>query len=433
MNWTSEQILAFAPDTTTAERGKRLGSARRWRGLAGNALLVWGECESSGTSYHRSLFDLQSTSYHCSCPSRKYPCKHIIGLLLLLVDDSEAFRISEEVPDWVSDWQERREKKMTEKAQDSQQKAEARARNRDKRLMRMAEGLKDLESWLMDLLRQGLAATEMLPYNFWQEMATRMTDMQLGGMSRRIRALPLLKGAYTDWPQRMLNQLAEMYLVARGFEQLEKLPPLLQQELLSIAGISTRKDELFALKGIEDDWAVIGLIEGVEENLNVRRVWLYGLKTKRTALILDFVHNSMDFEEQWRNGHLYSGELTYYPSSYPLRAIVKNRKSHPNLLTGMDGFPNIEAFRIAYATALTANPWLLDFPCLLKSVIPINNGQELLLVDQDRQYIPLQSNGIGSWQLMALAAGHPIDVFGEWTGNDFFPLSAVTNGRFVPF
>ena len=436
MHQTPEKILSLAPDAATASRGRQLGSAYKWRGLGGNPEYIWGECRGRGLTYYRVQADLKASAYHCACPSKKRPCKHILGLLLILANDSEAFRVHEEIPDWVSRWIERREKaeeplSPEEQARREEQRALAKSRKRDQRLERMAEGFRDLENWLLDMLRQGLAASEQQGDSFWQAFSTRMTDMQLRGISRRIRGLPEMIEKDLDWPGRILMGLADIYLVARGFEQLETLPLPLQQELLSIAGITNRKDDLLQQAGLVDEWAVVGQIEREEENLKMRKVWLYGRRSRQKALILDYVHQSMEFDDQWITGTIVPAELVFYPSAYPLRALSRRRKASKEELSRLKGYATLKEMKYAYAAALSKNPWLLDFPCVLNQLTPVVRKDQIVLLDKEQHYIPVPGNASLGWQLLALSGGHPIDVFGEWTGTQLLPLSTLCENRFV--
>ncbi len=49
-------------------------------GVAGDVL--WGLCAGSGKNPYQTIVDLSGPAYKCSCPSRKFPCKHALGLLL---------------------------------------------------------------------------------------------------------------------------------------------------------------------------------------------------------------------------------------------------------------------------------------------------------------------------------------------------------------
>ncbi|WP_208860783.1 SWIM zinc finger family protein, partial [Streptomyces griseoflavus] len=85
--WTADQVLALAPDSASRTAGRRLGTAGPWS-EAGSSVegTVWGLCKGSGTTAYRTVVDLADASapaFRCSCPSRKAPCKHALGLLLL--------------------------------------------------------------------------------------------------------------------------------------------------------------------------------------------------------------------------------------------------------------------------------------------------------------------------------------------------------------
>ncbi|MFF9106495.1 SWIM zinc finger family protein, partial [Streptomyces rubrogriseus] len=55
------------------------------------------------------MVDLRGPAYKCSCPSRKFPCKHALGLL---VEWSEGRVPSADEPaDFAAEWLLRREEK----------------------------------------------------------------------------------------------------------------------------------------------------------------------------------------------------------------------------------------------------------------------------------------------------------------------------------
>ncbi|NEA10290.1 SWIM zinc finger family protein, partial [Streptomyces sp. SID10692] len=109
--WSVEQVLALAPDAASRTAGGRLGTAGPWSGTGGDgAGAVWGRCEGSGSTPYRTVVDLTGPAYHCSCPSRKFPCKHALGLLLLRAADEAAFRRSDPA-DWAAAWIEGRRRR----------------------------------------------------------------------------------------------------------------------------------------------------------------------------------------------------------------------------------------------------------------------------------------------------------------------------------
>src|SRR5215213_6938743 len=105
MQVTADQILALAPDASSAAAGRKLASTKGWQGLGRRPAALWGECQ--GSALYQVRVDLSDLTAKCSCPSRKFPCKHALGLLLLAATTPAALTGSEP-PDWVSDWLGRR-------------------------------------------------------------------------------------------------------------------------------------------------------------------------------------------------------------------------------------------------------------------------------------------------------------------------------------
>src|SRR5215212_834263 len=83
---TAEQIRTLAPDASAARSGQALGSPRRWIGAGRSDAAAWGLCQGSGSTPYQVTVDLAGPAYRCSCPSRRIPCKHALGLLFLVAD-----------------------------------------------------------------------------------------------------------------------------------------------------------------------------------------------------------------------------------------------------------------------------------------------------------------------------------------------------------
>src|SRR2546425_67415 len=115
MSLTSDQIQTMAPDAQVLAAGQKLGSVSRWQGLGRRAPLLWGECSGPSGPPYQVQADLSDMVYRCSCPSRKYPCKHVIGLLTLIVVDPPAAPEAAP-PQWVTDWLAKREARAPAKA-----------------------------------------------------------------------------------------------------------------------------------------------------------------------------------------------------------------------------------------------------------------------------------------------------------------------------
>ena len=69
-------------------------------GLGATDAALWGLCQGSGSKPYQTAIDLTEPAFKCSCPSRKFPCKHALGLMLLFAQD--AGRLSEPAPpEWA--------------------------------------------------------------------------------------------------------------------------------------------------------------------------------------------------------------------------------------------------------------------------------------------------------------------------------------------
>src|SRR4051812_26306442 len=103
-HWSIEQVLALAPDPASAKAGKELAAQRKkWTNLGQDEQAAWGECQGSGSKPYQTKIDLSEPAFSCSCPSRKFPCKHGLGLFLMLVQQPAAFA-GGPPPAWVADW-----------------------------------------------------------------------------------------------------------------------------------------------------------------------------------------------------------------------------------------------------------------------------------------------------------------------------------------
>lgn len=433
---TEANILSHAPDLATADRSEQLADSAKWIILARQENLFWGRCRGSSSNTYKISVKLDGPHFNCNCPTRNKPCKHILGLMLLFIRQPKHFREASEAPDWVNTWKDKKIPNSTtpikKNGPDEIAKLDKRLKNRLIRIQRMTAGVEDLEVWLLDLIRQGMASVEEQDYKFWQDLSARMVDTQLSALGPKIRSLQLLPTTLEDWPDQLLQELAELYLLVAGFKQLDQLPELLREQIIRVAGVTDKKSEILSQLGLQDQWGVVGSFEGVNlDNIAYRKTWLLGRQSKKYALILDYSFNSMGYDQHWQTGHIYSGELVYYPGSYPLRALIKLPDPTGEGIESLKGATTINDFLETYAQALADNPWLSDFPVCLEKVIPVRTSEGLVLVDSEKKYIPALTRPEEIWRLLALSAGHPLTIFGEWTGDALLPLSAVMDGRFV--
>src|SRR5262245_42026031 len=113
--WTTEQVLSLAPDASSAKAAHKQSSPGVWSGTGASERALWGWCQGSGAKPYQTIVDLSEPAFRCSCPSRKFPCKHALGLMLLWVGSPE--RLSEtEAPDWAGSWLDGRAERAEKRA-----------------------------------------------------------------------------------------------------------------------------------------------------------------------------------------------------------------------------------------------------------------------------------------------------------------------------
>ncbi|MDR2565805.1 MAG: SWIM zinc finger family protein [Bifidobacteriaceae bacterium] len=100
-------VEALAPDQASLKAGRGLASASRWPELGHEDFVIWGECQGSGANPYQTAVDTRDMGYRCSCPSRKFPCKHALALMLIAAGQPEAVPQGA-TPEWVGQWLARR-------------------------------------------------------------------------------------------------------------------------------------------------------------------------------------------------------------------------------------------------------------------------------------------------------------------------------------
>jgi hypothetical protein len=420
--WSAEQVLALAPDGSAAKAGRGLATARPWRETGCDGAAVWGLCQGSGADPYQTCVDLAGPAYRCSCPSRKFPCKHALGLLLLwsagAVDPGQP-------PDWVAAWFATRDERK-QKADRPQKPTDpaTTAASRARREQRVDAGVAELERWLGDQVRQGIAAAGRAGYDHWDTMAARLVDAQAPGLASAVRRLATVASA----PERLLAELGQIWLLARAYGRLDELPDDLAATVRSRVGFPVATDDVLAGARVRDEWAVAGRRDEFDERLSVRRVWLYGTTTGQPALVLSFAPAGGTLPADLIPGTAVEADLCFYPGSQPLRALVAQRHGEPRRLDHLGGAVTVAQALAGYAQALAAEPWLERWPMVLDAVVLARGeGARWRVVDRDGHALPVDPSTGDPWRLVAAGGGTPATLVGEWATAGLRPLSLFTD------
>jgi hypothetical protein len=421
-DWTEDHLRSAVPDVATLKRGQQLAVPSNWKEIGSSERAFWGLCQGSGSKPYQVVMDITGPAFKCSCPSRTFPCKHGAGLMVMVVTDRSSFGMAHE-PEWVEAWLNKRgEKQATGPTETVAAKApadpEAQAKREAKRFSRMAEGLADLDRWLIDIARTGIASLQSRPRPFQEDQAARLVDAQLPGLAARLRSMNTFEH------KNLLNDLGELYLLVATARRSEQLPSHAQEEIAQLLGINVKKERLIAdVAGVNDHWLVLGHIITVEDRLTQRRTWFHGRNSKRYALMIDHAFGSQGFENAFIHGAVYEGEMFFFPGLYPIRATAQELQFRPEITTWDIPATGFVKALDDHASALASDPWLRQFPFWLADVVPEYQKDRWYLRHKEG-LLPMVCSMEEGWTYAAYSGGSPIEIFGEWSGRGFLPVRA---------
>lgn len=430
---TAEQILALAPDDSSSKAAKGLLNPAKWPTLGSSEAAIWGECQGSGSNPYQVIIDLAGPTFKCTCPSRKFPCKHGLSLYLLRVQKESSFKVSDPTP-WALEWlnarQTRAEKAEAKKARVEEtaepEDPEALAKRERQRLKRIGEGAAEAERWLHDLIRQGLADLPSRPASFWQAMAARLVDAQATGLGHWVRQIQSAAASGDRWPERVLSRMGRFQLLLDAVRRLDELPEDLRHDVRTAVGFPMDKDDVLRLgERVSDTWRVLGVSHEESDRLWERRVWLQGATSLRTALVLDFAHGQRRYDQTFVAGTLVAATLSFAPGGFPLRALAVDVGSGTDAMDPVAAEESWDASLNMVASALARNPWLTRWP-FRGHATPIRRDGGWFAADGSFRTLKLRVGDDDGWQLRAISGGEPMPIFGEWSGDALRPLTAWT-------
>jgi hypothetical protein len=423
-----------------------------WVGLGADDRAVWGSCRGSGAEPYDTMVDHVGVVARCSCPSRRHPCKHALALLLLWCNGDVA---ESTAPAPVAAWLAHRQAADARRRDDAATPASTnestptraptpdievdvqppddggempdRDRARDERVERMYAGLTELDRWLDDRMRTGLADPALAKYATWDELAARLVDAQAGSLANRIRRLAGLVGASPDWHSDVLAELGLLHLLAQAGRRLGSLPGPLADAVATTVGWSVRQADVLAGVPDTDTWVVAGRSDIREDRIEVRRHWLRGVTSGRWALVLSFAAYRQSLDTSLSVGTAIEADLHRYPGP-ALRALIGARHGEP-IEPARPPLVGIAGACDEIGKLLAAEPWLDRVPFTATASIAVD-ASNFALTDADGT-LPLITAGRPLATLLAVAGGAPVDVTCEWTPHGVVPLTVHLDDRAI--
>ena len=471
MSFSLKKVEELAPDQASLNAASKLTNSGTWPLLArdGDARLLWGECQGSGSNPYRLSVDMTDLGYRCSCPSRKFPCKHVLALLWLYAETAERFT-EETVPDWVQDWLKRRRpksdaaaepasdaktgkaslgaaRKQDEETPEKSEKDKARAaaqreRQRKKREESILAGLDELERWIADQLDRGLAAFAQNAVHQCRLAAQRLVDAKASGIASLLDQLPSELFALPEDRRHdfLIERLGGFYLLCQAYRRQDQLPEDLRQDVRRMTGWQTRRDDLLAdasATRVSGHWVVVATRSEVQAD-NLRRIetWLWRKESEEAeaedatpefALLMDFLPVAASGPAApFTTGEVIAAEMAFYPSAAPLRALIAERKEK----AAAEAWPRprrpLPAALAHYHDVATRHPWLSEWPVAATGSQVLSDGQRgLTLADRGGDLLlPLDPDQRD--ELVTLVGLQDLAVVGLWNGHRLSLLTADT-------
>jgi hypothetical protein len=358
--------------------------------------------------------------------------------MFLLAADASAFPTAADPPAWASEWlasrEQRAEKADARSAMEEGRTAEpdpaARAKRVQARERKVDAGLSDLDRWLQDLVRRGLAAAKSEGYAFWDQAGARLVDAQAASLGREVRTLGAVTNSGAGWADGALERVGRLHLIVEAYRRLETLPEDLRADVRSLVGWTVKEDELPPDGTVSDRWLVLGRTVSADDRLTTARTWLTGEQSGRFALHLAFTVGGVNPAPLAMPGSSFHGDLVFYPSATPLRVAVGAIGDAGQAVTSLPAASTIAVAADTFAGMLARNPFLTSWPVALAEVVPVGRGTEMHLRDGSGVTVRATPDAIAA-RLLALAGGNPVAVFGLWSGRAIRVLAALADGRFV--
>ena len=428
--WSPKQVSDAAPDASSLAAARRLATPRPWRETGCNEVLVWGQCQGSGKTPYQVSVDVVAPAYRCSCPSRKFPCKHALALLMLwsagVLDESG------QVAGFAEVWATQRAVRAADAAgrgtTDAPPDPEAQAKRLAERLARMDAGVTDFRLWLGDLVRGGLAAARTQPTSWWDQAAARLVDAQVPALAERVREAGSQVHARADWADHLLAEVGRWWVVTSAWQGRDALDEAEQADLRVAVGWSQASSEVREADQRPGPWTVLGAHRSDDGRLQQQRTWLRHDDGEVVA-VLDFAGYGQALATPQLSGTRLDVTVARYPGSAPRRGMFVDLPTGSGTVSALPDGTSLATATAQAARSLTTAPWRSRHPASLAGVTFGRSEPGWHVLDASGT-VPVTGDA-DVWLLLAISGGHPVDVFGELEAGAFRPLSVWAGGAVV--
>jgi hypothetical protein len=446
LKFTETQIQSLAPDEASLKAGKSLSGKSNWLIAQYNDRAVWGEIKGSGAKPYLTQIDINNIAFKCSCPSRKFPCKHGLGLMLLWTNDTNAVTQNEEEPAWVADWMNKRiakDEKLTEVKEYTEEELakqeKTKLKRTEDRTLAVENGVAELTLVLKDIIRTGILNLPQKDASYFDKIAARMIDAKASGLAGWIKKLGAINYNQNGigWQSEALEIMGKMYLLTEAFRNIHNQSELWQTSIKNLIGWSQAPKELLqdaTAEIVKDIWLVIGQETTItDDGITIQRNWLVGTQTNETALILNFGTRFAPMDISVIAGSIIEAALVFFPAVVKQRAVIKLQKGIVNSLPQM---PNLlEGITALYEykhSIIVKYPFATDIVVCLKNIRIGQHKEAFIAIDEDGSYVQLCTDFNFEKQLnwLAITSGNYFAITAVIREEKLFPLGVFKNEHY---
>jgi len=191
-------VESAAPNTDAVKNGRGLVVKGKFLALKIDAdeTILFGQCQGSGKVPYQCSSDFarpEQPTLRCTCPSRQFPCKHCIGLMLAYVQKKPSFKTAEVPEDLAA----KREKLATRAEAKKEEATKPKVVNKAalaKKVQAQLDGMDLLEKLTLDLTRIGIGNMNAKTAREIEEKAKQLGNAYLPGAQAALHRYTKLFG-----------------------------------------------------------------------------------------------------------------------------------------------------------------------------------------------------------------------------------------------
>jgi len=323
MDLSLETVQNLAPDQASLNAAKKLLSPSKWpvKQQDQSVNTIWGECQGSGSKPYYVMADVVEHGYKCTCPSRKFPCKHVLAIMWQFSLDANSFS-PDEPPEWVNEWLGRLRKssspantatktanenagknsnkninltnepvKKALTAEESEKLAMANAKRAEKVRQNtkasIDAGIIEFKQWIDDQLRTGIDGFLKETTGRCRQIAARLVDAKATNLASRVDEFPakLLGLDLNSQVNFVFKELGQLAVLAQAWETTPELP-----DVKRAVNTSEKREQVILdnkNKGAIGLWQVIGKRQETrKDGLISQATWLVNTAETEAKLAL---------------------------------------------------------------------------------------------------------------------------------------------------